>query len=136
MSGFWYLATPYSKHPDGLVEAFLQAVEQAALLIKAGIPVFCPIAHTHPIAVMGDLDPYDHDIWLPADRPFMEAAKGIIVCKLEGWDESFGIKKEIEAFTAAIKPVIYMEPDEVPYVYPSVPLPFENPPQAPADGVP
>lgn len=112
--GYWYLATPYSKYPRGLEEAFQEACRQSAVLIKAGIRAYSPIAHTHPIAVAGGMDPLDHGIWLPADRPFMDGAQGLIVCKMDGWSASYGIGEEVKVFVAAGKPVIYMEPGQVP----------------------
>lgn len=111
---FWYLATPYSKYPDGLEAAFRAACEQTALLIRAGVPVFSPIAHTHPVAMAGNMDPLDHSIWLPADEPMMKAAHGLIVCKLPSWERSYGIECERIAFEGAHKPVIYMEPGVIP----------------------
>lgn len=111
---FWYLATPYSKFKPSLEAAFVEAAKQAAILTRAGIPVFSPIAHTHPIAIHGNLDPLDHGIWLEADRTFMEAARGIIVCCMAGWRESYGVKFEIEAFKRMGKPVVYMQPGKVP----------------------
>jgi hypothetical protein len=38
-SGYWYLATPYSKYPGGLTEAFVAACRLTAKLIKNHIPV-------------------------------------------------------------------------------------------------
>ena len=107
-SGFWYLATPYSKYSDGLEAAFVEAAKAAAFLTRHGIGVFSPIAHTHPVAVYGNLDPLDHTIWLPADAPMMAAAVGMVIVKMDGWQESYGIKKEIEAFEAMSKPIEYM----------------------------
>ena len=109
MSSFWYIATPYSKYPAGREQAFIDASKIAAKFVKAGIPAFSPIAHTHPVAEYGEIDPYDHKIWLPFDAPFMALAYGLIVCKLDGWDKSIGIAHEIEAFKKAGKPVLYME---------------------------
>lgn len=111
---YWYLGSPYSKYPLGLNAAHKAICENAALLIKAGVPVFSPIAHTHPIAIHGEMDPLDHDIWLPADWPLLAAAKGVIVCKLTSWSRSYGLAAEIAAFAAAFKPIIYMEPGVVP----------------------
>lgn len=111
---FWYLATPYSRHPEGLLGAFRQACEQSALLLKAGVPIFCPIAHSHAIAQWSDIDPRLHDFWLAVDKPFMDAAKGLIVCRLDSWESSKGVAAEIEAFKAAKKPVVYMQPGIVP----------------------
>jgi hypothetical protein len=115
---FWYLATPYSRYysryPGGIHVAFDQACYQASILIRAGVRVYCPIAHTHPIAMQGGLDPHDHAIWLPADRPFIDAAHGLIVCKMAGWEESKGVKAEIAIFEEADKPVLFMELGHVP----------------------
>ncbi len=107
---YWYVATPYSKFPDGLFEAHVAACRVTAKLIKAGIPCFSPIAHSHPIAIHGMIDPMSHAIWLPADRPLMDAAHGLIVVELEGWDESEGIAHEIEVFRRAGKPVVHLDP--------------------------
>ncbi len=115
MSGFFYLATPYSKYPAGLHAAFIEACKQTALLIQAGVRVYSPIAHTHPAAIHGHIDPLNHGIWLPADKPFMDAAKGLIVCKMASWGHSYGIAHEIEVFEAAKKPVVYMTPGLVPH---------------------
>jgi hypothetical protein len=112
---FWYLATPYSKYKGGDLEAaFIEASQQAAILVRAGIPVFSPIAHSHSVAMHGELDPFDHSIWLEADRTFMEAAKGIIVCTMPGWNESYGVAQEVEAFQRMGKPVVFMTPGKVP----------------------
>ena len=111
---FWYLASPYSKYPCGLNCAFVDVCKQATLLVEQGIPVFSPIAHTHPIALHGGLDPLDHSIWIPADEPFMRAASGLIVLKLDGWKESHGVKIEIDHFLEARKPVVFMTPGIVP----------------------
>lgn len=114
MSGFYYLATPYSKYSAGLDSAFKLACWQTGLLIRAGVPVFSPIAHTHPIAQACRMDPLDHAVWMPADAPMMNAARGLIVCMAEGWDISYGVGFEIEAFRKAGKPIIYMRVGEVP----------------------
>lgn len=107
---FWYLATVYSRHPDGIDAAFADACRITAGFIRAGVRVYSPIAHTHPIAVHGGLDPLDHSIWLPADQPFMDHACGLIVCRMPGWEDSKGIAHEIAAFRAAGKPVVYFDP--------------------------
>jgi hypothetical protein len=112
--GFWYLATPYSKYPLGIEQAFIDACKETALLLRAGVPIFSPIAYTHPIAIHGEINPLDHEVWLPADKPMMDAACGLIVCQMDTWDQSYGIGVEIQTFKVAKKPVIYMTPGIVP----------------------
>ncbi len=109
IDGFWYLGSPYSKYPDGLHAAFVEACRASALLIAAGHKVYSPIAHTHPVAMYGEMDPLDHAIWLPADKPMMDAAGGLIVLKMKTWEDSYGLAHEVEAFEALGKPAIHME---------------------------
>lgn len=114
---YWYLATPYKRYPGGPHAAFEEACRQAGVLVKARIPVFCPIVHTHLIAAVAGLDPFDITIWLPLDKPLIDAACGLIVCKMDTWNISDGIREEINHFITAKKPVVFMEPGILPGVF-------------------
>lgn len=105
-----YLATPYTKYYLGIDAAFTHAAELAAHLLKIGVRVYSPIAHTHPLALNGGLDPLDHSIWLPFDEAMMDAADCLIVAHMKGWDESFGVKHEIDFFRRDRKPVVHLDP--------------------------
>jgi hypothetical protein len=107
---YWYLATPYTLYPLGREEAFKMACRVTADLLRAGVPVFSPITHTHPISIHGRIDPTDHDIWMRADQPMMDAARGMIVFKAAGWSESKGVQIEIDTFRSAGKPVLFIAP--------------------------
>jgi hypothetical protein len=107
-----YLASPYSRFPGGMVAAFTEACVSAAALIDHGVPVFSPIAHSHPIADMGSLDATSHDLWLAADAPMMHHAAALIVLKIDGWQDSVGVAAEINAFKAAGKRVLYLDPGD------------------------
>ena len=106
----YYLGSPYSAFPQGIDQAYTVTCKLAAMLVKKGISVYSPIVHTHPIALAGNINPLDHAIWMPIDRPFMERADALIVAKLDGWDKSRGLKEEIETFAAAKKPILYLNP--------------------------
>jgi hypothetical protein len=112
----WYLATPYSKYPGGINAAFELACSQAGLLMRHKVPVFSPIAHTHPIAINCDMDPLDHAIWLPSDEPMMRACTGLIMLRAESWESSYGMAVEMKAFQDAWKPVVFMDPGIVPFL--------------------
>lgn len=107
---FIYLASPYSKYTDGLVEANRLACVYTGEFIKHKLPVFCPIAHSHAIAVNADLAALDHSVWMPLDFAFTEAAFAMVVCQMQGWKESYGISKEIEFFEMNKKPIFYWTP--------------------------
>lgn len=111
----WYLASPYSRYHRGLSSAHNLACYNAGVLIRSGIRVFCPIAHTHNIAIAASLDPRDEILWSWMDKPFVEVCDGLIVLTLEGWESSKGVIAEIEAFAKADKPIINMEPGINPF---------------------
>ena len=104
-----YLATPYSKFPGGIDAGFRSACEVAGKLLRHGVTVYSPIAHTHPIAIHGDIDPLDHLIWLPFDEAMMDVCDAICVAKLPSWESSSGVAYEIEWFQSRSKPVFFLE---------------------------
>lgn len=106
-----YLATPYSLYPGGPHRAFEDASRLAAKLLRAGVKVYSPIAHTHPLAIYGDIDPLDHAIWMPFDEAMMTAAHVLIVAELPSWDESKGVAHEIAFFERAGKPIYHLNPE-------------------------
>ena len=111
-----YLATPYSRYPRGIHFAFVDASAFAAELLKRGVKVYSPIAHTHPLAIYGNVDPLDHDIWLPFDQAMMDASDALIVAEMDGWETSRGIGHEMDYFRAAGKP-IHQLPGDIFHAY-------------------
>lgn len=105
-----YLASPYSKYPAGIEQAFRDVSALAGRLLTQGLKVYSPIAHTHPIAIHGNLDPFDHAIWLPFDGSMMRASQAMLIARMEAWDKSFGIGEEIKVFDAAGKPIFHIDP--------------------------
>lgn len=106
-----YLATPYSKYPAGLTMAFVDASRLTGRLMGLGYRAYSPIAHTHPIAMYANIDPYSHAIWLPFDGIMMDKSDVIMVAKMAGWEKSFGIKHEIDVFALAGKPRYSVDPE-------------------------
>ena len=113
--GFWYLASPYTRYTDGVEAAAQLAAGNAAILLEAGVPVFSPIAHTHPIHLTGLLTRNDHDFWIKVvDGPMIRAAAGLIFLEADGWQNSKGMHEELVEFTKAGKPIVFMQPGIVP----------------------
>jgi hypothetical protein len=111
---FWYLGSPYTKYPLGLEAAYQAALTARGLLVRAGIPSFSPIASTHNVAVACGIDPLDWHLWMADDRPFVDAASGLIVLMISGWEESTGLTEERRLFAEAGKPIVFMQPGIVP----------------------
>jgi hypothetical protein len=108
-----YLACPYTD-PDPAVRKvrFDVATAVAADLIRAGRIVYSPITMTHPIdkVLAGASNTLGSDYWVAFDEAFMEMCSEMIVVRLDGWDRSSGIRREIAYFTEQKKPIRYMDP--------------------------
>jgi nucleoside 2-deoxyribosyltransferase len=106
-----YLACPYTD-PEATVreERFRLATEAAAALIKKGHVVFSPITMTHPIDVVlaGSSATLGSEFWVAFDEAFMDMCSEMMVLDIEGWDQSNGIRREMEYFKAQGKAVRLM----------------------------
>lgn len=107
--GFLYLASVYRKHKDGLINAYLEAQEAQAALWKAGVNAFSPIACFHPTAIMHQIHLTDHDWWMRHDRPYMLAARGLIILKQKNWMKSGGISEERAFFKKRNSPIFSLD---------------------------
>lgn len=109
--GLAYVATPFSAYPLGIERAWIDACKIAARLLKIGVRVYSPIAHTHSIAIHGELDAMDLSIWLPFDEAMMEKCDSLVVAHLSSWELSKGIAHEIAFFERAGKPIFDLDPE-------------------------
>lgn len=104
-----YVATPYTKYAHGHAAAAYDAAEVTARLIDYGLSPLSPIAHSHAVATVGRLDKVDGELWQRVDAPWVRVAEACVVVKMPGWQESAGVQHEIAEFTAAGKPVVYLD---------------------------
>lgn len=107
-----YLASPYT-HPDNEVRQwrFCEACRAAAALLRAGVTVFSPIAHSHPIARFGM--PTSWAFWSQVDREYLSRCDVLAVLTLAGWRESVGVQAEIKLAREMGLPVVYVSPTEL-----------------------
>lgn len=112
-----YLASPYT--PVGVADPRMRALimedrfhavcNAAAKLMHKGKVVFSPIAHSHSIerhfpAVEGG------EFWKRQDEPYLLMCTELVVLMLPGWEQSTGLRHEIEAAQFRGIPITYMEP--------------------------
>ena len=111
MTDIVYLACPYT-HPsaDVRIGRFEASAHAAADLIHRGMFVYSPITMTHPIdVVMADEgETMGSDYWCDFDEAFMSVCSEMVILTIPGWRDSSGIKREIEFFRAAGKPIRFM----------------------------
>jgi nucleoside 2-deoxyribosyltransferase len=103
-----YLASPYS-NPDPNVreQRYRAACRATAALLRAGLVVFSPIAHSHALVEHGL--PAKWKFWERFDRAYLERCDLLVVLMLEGWKTSVGVQAEIRIARKLGKPVSYLE---------------------------
>jgi len=104
-----YLAVPYTDpDPEVMRSRFELANRTAAKYMKQGIFIFSPISHSHPIAQYGL--PLDWEYWQHYDREIMSICDELWIVMANGWEQSKGIKAEIEMARGMGIIISYIEP--------------------------
>lgn len=100
-----YIASPYS-HPDPKVRTlrYNMARQFAGELLLTGHFCYSPIVYCHNIAVEHSAR-LDFGFWESFNYAMLGAAKNLIVLRLPGWDESIGVKAEIDFAISHNKPI-------------------------------
>ena len=112
-NNFIYLCSPYShKLPEVREMRFQAACHCAAILMRRGLFVFSPIAHSHPIALAGDL-PKGFDYWEHFDRWAINSCNSVAVLAIDGYIESTGITAETKYAATLGKRIQYIGPEQV-----------------------
>lgn len=105
-----YLASPYSHRLHRIRHRrFEDVCKKAAELMQQGEQVFCPIAHSHPIEVIGMEGRKSGDWWLKQDYAILKSCTKLLVYKMPGWDKSYGVKEEIKFAKKNKIPIEYAE---------------------------
>ena len=105
----WYIASPYGDEDADLMQRrFDQVCATAARLMREGLSVLSPIAHSHPIAQYGL--PKGWDYWQEIDLMLLKRCDGLIVVMIEGWDDSRGVLAEIDWAAEHGMPIRYEAP--------------------------
>ncbi|WP_271079173.1 DUF1937 family protein [Aurantiacibacter sp. MUD61] len=111
-----YLGGPYTHSDQAVkVDRYEKVTKAAAHLIEKKLIVYSPLTMTHPIDVImaGEGETLGSDYWVAFDEAFMEHCCGMIVLQLPGWDQSSGVKREVEFFQDKGLPVIFLQPQEI-----------------------
>jgi hypothetical protein len=105
-----YLASPYTNFKDGIEIAFRDASRIAGELLLAGVEVYSPIAHCHPLSIHAQIDALDRDFWLRYQETFMARCDVLIVAQMKGWKESVGVQHEINFFLKRKRVIFMLDP--------------------------
>jgi hypothetical protein len=109
----YYLASPYS-HPSLFVQVMRYEIINyvAADLINDGYMLIEPIASCADKSNKYKL-PGGYTYWQHRDRKLIERCDGVIVVKMEGWEESTGVNDELAYAGELGLPVHTLELDSI-----------------------
>lgn len=105
-----YVATPYgdSEPLEVRRRRYEAALDVCGGLISAGVRAYCPIVHTHHLAMAGHRPP---DGWYGHDLDMVGLFDVLVVAMLDGWDSSRGVALETERMESLGRPVLHVTPD-------------------------
>jgi len=101
-----YLASPYwDADPAVRNQRFRAACRATAQMMRQGTTVFSPVVYGH--SLMGEGLPGDWSFWEGHDAEYLMLCDEVVVLKIDGWEESEGVREEIRLSAAMGKPVRY-----------------------------
>lgn len=96
-TGLVYVASPYS-HPDDstMAERYSEVMDLIYTLSMAFPDAFfSPILHYHPVALTNDMEK-SYGYWRNINHAYMRRCDRMICACIDGWEESLGVKGELE----------------------------------------
>lgn len=109
----YYFASPYTSPCDYIRELrYLDVIKVATDLIRQDFTLIEPIAMSHQHAQRFGL-PGTYTFWQKRDRKFIDLCDAVMVCLLNGWDQSVGVTDEISYAKSQGKPVYYLNPSDL-----------------------
>lgn len=113
--GYYYIANPYNGTKEQRSLRAKIAAEVCGKLLKRGIYAWSPIVHNH--AMMNEYGDFTLEerrtLILDFDFSLLFASKGMIVLTIDGWKDSYGVKKEIEICQERSIPILYLNPSDL-----------------------
>jgi hypothetical protein len=111
MTELIYLACPF-RHEDPAIQRWRASIAHrtAAYLSSKGRFVFSPLTHNEPLLTMAPHVPKTH--WMEFDLAVLSFCKKLVVIKVDGWETSWGVQKEIAFAKERGIPIEEIEPIE------------------------
>jgi hypothetical protein len=106
-TGYWYICSPFTDpDPEVRRRRYEQALQATATLMLRDYCVFSPLSHSIPLTDPRFELPQYHEFWMKQDLAILEASVGVILLQLPGWEQSRGVRAEIEHAKKCGLPVI------------------------------
>ena len=103
-----YLSIPYTGCEDLSFRVSCAVLDK---LIRAGNVAISTVVCGHAMRLQGRVDKSDYGLWIGYDLKILRDCDALIVVKLDGWENSAGVKAEMNEARSLGIPIIYLDPD-------------------------
>lgn len=113
--GLYYLAVPYHGSEEQQAYRHEISLKVAAEFLHQGLHVFSPIIYVNQIIEKLNLPSLEkrRAVVMPYLLDFLRVSKGLILIKVEGWQNSWGVQQELNFCQENQIPVYTMSSDQV-----------------------
>ncbi len=109
MSKLIFVSSPYTHKDKEVVNKRYEDVSKyAGKLVSEGKTTFSPITYGHVLCGFQEM-PTDFEFWKNFCFDFLNKCDEFHVLMLDGWEESVGVKAEIEYAERLEIPIVYVE---------------------------
>lgn len=109
MSKLIYVASPYSHPVDEIrIENYKVVSLYTANLVRNGFVIFSPITYGHHLTEFKEM-PLDFEFWGNFCLTFLAKCDMMHVLRIPGWENSKGVREEIDFCKKFEIPIVYIE---------------------------
>jgi hypothetical protein len=111
---YYYISNPYNGTDEQKEERAQIAAAVCAKLIKMGIHAWSPIVHNHAMMKFNQFTLEERrSLILNFDFSLLKSARGMILITIDGWEQSYGVRAEIELCQKLSIPIKYLDPAQL-----------------------
>ncbi len=111
---YFYVSNPYNGTDEQKDERARIASQVCGKLLKMGVHAWSPIVHNHAMMKFNEFTLEERrSLILDFDFSLLKSAHGMIVLTIDGWEQSYGVRAEIELCEKLSIPVKYLDPAQL-----------------------
>lgn len=115
MESYYYLSSPYNGNATEKAYRYGMCCQAVSVFIKNGINLVSPLVYNETIIKAFDGLSLEErrNLILPVNIAMLKPACGLILFKLPGWEDSWGVQREIEEARKLGLPIYSMLPEHL-----------------------
>ena len=114
-NGLYFLSVAYHGTTEEKAYRHAISLKMTAECLRQGIHIFAPVIYVNQIVDEMKLPSTEErrKLVMPYLFDFLKVSKGMILIKVEGWQDSWGVRQELEFCQKHNIPVYMIDPDQI-----------------------